>query len=328
MERDEQIAQLEGKVRRLQSSGHDLCRQKYAALQQEVVRLRAQLETEQSAPNSNVHQIRRTFPHETSSPLQRSFKKLSTSSVRSTTPSPSTPAKSIPAPEEPQTTAETPEDKVSDNPYDDQEDYVRSPPSLRTQGGAPKPMCRPVEEDDSDKLFKSSVSVYLRRKKAESVGFITKNRGDKAAGEVPGANVRNGVKNAVQAVVPTYQHEGQAGISEDIGRDNLANSTGERSGLGESRLTRETNEGKRGTGDVVQEHASKDEDNPNSQTSTPIDGSCVQETGQSSLHVGASCANGIQLTEQKISDGTPKRQSQKRRKLLLEVEDALFVDTV
>ncbi|XP_042143013.1 putative uncharacterized protein MYH16 [Ixodes scapularis] len=43
LERDEQLMQMEGKLRKLQSSGHDVCRQKYAALHRELTDLKARM---------------------------------------------------------------------------------------------------------------------------------------------------------------------------------------------------------------------------------------------------------------------------------------------
>ncbi|CAN8001297.1 unnamed protein product, partial [Ixodes hexagonus] len=47
LERDEQLMQLEGKLRKLQSSGHDVCRQKYAALHKELTILKSRLANEE-----------------------------------------------------------------------------------------------------------------------------------------------------------------------------------------------------------------------------------------------------------------------------------------
>lgn len=41
LERDEQLMQMEGRLRKAQSTGHDVCRQKYAALQRELLELRS-----------------------------------------------------------------------------------------------------------------------------------------------------------------------------------------------------------------------------------------------------------------------------------------------
>ncbi|KAH6922924.1 hypothetical protein HPB50_020263 [Hyalomma asiaticum] len=43
LERDEQVARLEGQLQRLQTSGHDACRQHCATLQQELARVRSEL---------------------------------------------------------------------------------------------------------------------------------------------------------------------------------------------------------------------------------------------------------------------------------------------
>ncbi|KAL1452363.1 hypothetical protein MTO96_006281 [Rhipicephalus appendiculatus] len=43
LERDEQVARLEGRLQRLQTSGHDACRQQLATLQQELERARSEL---------------------------------------------------------------------------------------------------------------------------------------------------------------------------------------------------------------------------------------------------------------------------------------------
>ncbi|CAN7947911.1 unnamed protein product, partial [Ixodes pacificus] len=43
LERDEQLMQMEGKLRKLQSSGHDVCRQKYAALHRELTDLKSRM---------------------------------------------------------------------------------------------------------------------------------------------------------------------------------------------------------------------------------------------------------------------------------------------
>lgn len=50
LERDEQVMRLEGRLQRLQTSGHDLCRQQYAALQQELAQARAELGRLQKTP--------------------------------------------------------------------------------------------------------------------------------------------------------------------------------------------------------------------------------------------------------------------------------------
>ncbi|XP_075524618.1 uncharacterized protein LOC142556996 [Dermacentor variabilis] len=50
LERDEQVARLEGRLQRLQTSGHDACRQQCAALQQELERARSELARHQVDP--------------------------------------------------------------------------------------------------------------------------------------------------------------------------------------------------------------------------------------------------------------------------------------
>ncbi|XP_037554631.2 ribonuclease Y [Dermacentor silvarum] len=50
LERDEQVARLEGRLQRLQTSGHDACRQQCAALQQELERARTELARRQGDP--------------------------------------------------------------------------------------------------------------------------------------------------------------------------------------------------------------------------------------------------------------------------------------
>ncbi|XP_070397007.1 uncharacterized abhydrolase domain-containing protein DDB_G0269086-like isoform X2 [Dermacentor albipictus] len=50
LERDEQVARLEGRLQRLQTSGHDACRQQCAALQQELERARGELARRQAYP--------------------------------------------------------------------------------------------------------------------------------------------------------------------------------------------------------------------------------------------------------------------------------------
>ncbi|XP_050032084.1 uncharacterized protein [Dermacentor andersoni] len=50
LERDEQVARLEGRLQRLQTSGHDACRQQCAALQQELERARSELARRQVDP--------------------------------------------------------------------------------------------------------------------------------------------------------------------------------------------------------------------------------------------------------------------------------------
>lgn len=68
LERDEQLMQMEGKLRKLQSSGHDICRQKYAALHRELTDLKARMTSNDddivgSSPDE------RGVPNENSTPV-------------------------------------------------------------------------------------------------------------------------------------------------------------------------------------------------------------------------------------------------------------------